>query len=252
MTEMAVQRGPAHRRDRGTGPVKPARARVAGGPTPPREPGARLAWVMCLAVALAGLGGCKGGAGDAADTAAQSAAPTLARVTAERTDLMFRYRDAEGAWQTADKVADVPETARAAVQVVDLSRSPEARNAGRFVEVFDLRAPGPDGAFPGRLVPRAELEQALAAAAVKPTFAPVIMYSASWCGYCRKARAFLTEQGIPFEEKDVEKTPGASAELAAKAARAGVQASGVPVFDVGGRILPGFDADALLKAARGG
>ena len=207
---------------------------------------------MALALALGLVGGCKSEP-DSGATAA-TARPSLAKVTADRTDLMFRFRDADGAWQQAMTLAEVPATAREAVQVIDLSQSPAERNAGKFVQIFDLRTAGADGSFPGRLVPRSELEQALAAAAVKPTFAPITMYSASWCGYCKKARAFLNEQGIPFEEKDVEKTPGASAELAAKAAQAGVQTGGgVPVFVVGDHnIIQGFDPDALLKAAKGG
>jgi glutaredoxin len=98
------------------------------------------------------------------------------------------------------------------------------------------------------------LEGALtaAAAARRPAYVPVTMYSAAWCGYCKKARKFLTDEGIPFEERDVERTPGAAAELAAKAAKAGVQTGGVPVFDVGGKLLQGFDAEALRRAAQGG
>lgn len=211
----------------------------------------RFARPAALGLLLVAFGGCKSEPDSGAPTA--DTRPSLTRVTADRTDLMFRYRDAEGAWQQCMTLAEVPETAREAVQVIDLSRSPAERNAGHYLQIFDLRAAGPEGAFPGRLVPRSELEQVLASAAVKPTFAPVTMYSASWCGYCKKARAYLTEQGIPFEEKDVEKTPGASAELAAKAAQAGVQTGGgVPVFVVGDRILQGFDPDALLKAAKGG
>jgi glutaredoxin len=207
--------------------------------------------MLALALSLGAAAGCKSESGPEPLTAATK--PALSKVSAERTDLMFRFRDAEGAWQQAVTLAEVPETAREAVQVIDLSLSPAERNAGHYVQIFDLRAADADGVFPGRLVPRAELEQVLAAAAVKPTFAPITMYSASWCGYCKKARAFLTDQGIPFEEKDVETTPGASAELAASAAKAGVQTGGgVPVFVVGDRILQGFDPDALLKAAKGG
>lgn len=180
--------------------------------------------------------------------------PALTRVTADRGDLLFTWRGEDGAPATATALADVPEPARGAVQVVDLSLTPEQRAAGAFVQVFDLRAPGPDGAFPGRLVPRAELEAALAAqeAEARPAQAAVTMYSASWCGVCRKARGFLTESGIAFIEKDIEKDPGAAQELTQKARAAGVSASGVPVFDVGGRILAGFDPDSLLRAIKKG
>lgn len=211
----------------------------------------RRAWIVLgLVVAAAGCKGGDGGA-DAPGVAAES--PALTRVTADRTDLLFRYPgDAPGSFETATTVDDVPAAKRAKVQVVDLSRPPEARGAGRFVQVFDLRAPGPDGSFPGRLVARAELEQMLAEQTARPAQAAVTMYSASWCGVCRKARAFLEKEGVAFVEKDIEKDNGAQAELTAKAKKAGVQVGGVPVFDVGGRILPGFDPDTLLRAVRGG
>lgn len=180
----------------------------------------------------------------------EPAAPTLTRVTAERSDLLFRYRADDG-FASATTIDEIPEDARGAVQVIDLSLSPEARGSASTVQVFDLRAPGPDGAYPGRLMPRAALEQALAEAQATPAQAAVTMYSAAWCGVCNKARKFLTDKGIAFVEKDIEKDAGAARELAEKARRAGVDAGGVPVFDIGGRIVPGFDGPRLLELIRG-
>lgn len=76
----------------------------------------------------------------------------------------------------------------------------------------------------------------------------VVVYTTSWCGYCRKAKALLTQKGVPFVEKDVEKDPKASEELAEKAARAGVQPRGVPVLDIRGKLILGFDAQAITEA----
>ncbi len=73
----------------------------------------------------------------------------------------------------------------------------------------------------------------------------VVVYSTSWCGYCRKAKAWLTKKGIPFTEKDIEKDSGAAAELAGKAAAAGVQPNGVPVIDARGTLILGFDQARL-------
>lgn len=181
-------------------------------------------------------------------------APTLSVVSGAAEHLLFRYRTAEGGFASATTIDAIPAGARAAVQVVDLSKSPAERHAGSTVQVFDLRQAGPDGRYPGRLVPRAELEGTLAAAAAekKVTQSSVTMYSAAWCGVCKKARSFLTSEGIAFVEKDIEKDKTAARELRNKAREAGVSASGVPVFDIGGRLFPGFDPATIKRAARGG
>lgn len=103
----------------------------------------------------------------------------------------------------------------------------------------------------------AALERQLAQAAIearKGTLkapqggAAVTLYGTSWCGYCKKAKAYLKKKGVEFVERDVEKEPAAAQELAQKAAAAGVQARGVPVIDVRGTLILGFDEQALESA----
>ena len=44
---------------------------------------------------------------------------------------------------------------------------------------------------------------------------PVLrMYCRSWCGDCRRARAWLDERGIPYVEIDVEEDPAAHEQAA--------------------------------------
>ena len=76
----------------------------------------------------------------------------------------------------------------------------------------------------------------------------VIIYTTSWCGYCKKAKAYLKKKGVDFVEKDVEKDPEAAEELAQKAAAANVKPQGVPVIDVRGKLILGFDEPALAGA----
>ncbi|MBL8919415.1 MAG: hypothetical protein JNJ54_11175 [Myxococcaceae bacterium] len=85
---------------------------------------------------------------------------------------------------------------------------------------------------------------------VNPNTSDVIIYVTSWCGYCRKAKALLTARKVFFTEKDIEKDPEASKELALKAAAAGVKPQGVPVLDVKGRLILGFDQGAIEEAIR--
>ena len=41
----------------------------------------------------------------------------------------------------------------------------------------------------------------------------LLVYSAFWCPDCRAAKRFLEKHNIPFTEIDIEKTPGAAAEV---------------------------------------
>ena len=63
----------------------------------------------------------------------------------------------------------------------------------------------------------------------------VVMYSASWCGYCRAARNYFRQEKIPFEEYDVENS---------KRGRdyAKIDNAGVPIILVGKKRMLGFTA----------
>ena len=45
------------------------------------------------------------------------------------------------------------------------------------------------------------------------------VYSAFWCPDCREAKRFLERHHIPFQEVDIEKNPGAAAEVFAHTGR---------------------------------
>jgi glutaredoxin len=57
----------------------------------------------------------------------------------------------------------------------------------------------------------------------------LIVYSAQWCRDCREAKRFLAKHKIPYQEIDIERTPGAAAEIIA---RTGKRA--IPQFVVDG------------------
>ena len=63
----------------------------------------------------------------------------------------------------------------------------------------------------------------------------VTMYSASWCGYCRKARDYFKRQAILFAEYAIE----TSAERRDGYAR--LQGRGVPIILFGKQRMNGFD-----------
>ena len=43
----------------------------------------------------------------------------------------------------------------------------------------------------------------------------LLLYSAYWCRDCREAKRFLNQHSIPFQEIDIEETPGAAEEVLA-------------------------------------
>ena len=56
------------------------------------------------------------------------------------------------------------------------------------------------------------------------------LYSASWCRDCREAKRFLAKHSIPYNEIDIESTPGA-----ADAVIANVGKRAIPQFVVDGK-----------------
>jgi len=70
---------------------------------------------------------------------------------------------------------------------------------------------------------------------------PVIMYSTSWCGYCKKARKHFERNNIPYKEHDIEKSKKAAKEYKRLNGR------GVPVILIGKRRMNGFSASTFDK-----
>lgn len=89
--------------------------------------------------------------------------------------------------------------------------------------------------------------QSPAPAARKPAAGrKVVMYSAEWCGYCKRAAAYLRSRGIPFENLDVERSSRGAREYAQ------LGGAGVPVILVGEQRLNGFDEGSLAAILASG
>ncbi len=69
----------------------------------------------------------------------------------------------------------------------------------------------------------------------------VIMYSASWCGVCVKAKRYFKEKGIQYTEYDVEKSAKGKSEFKK------LGGGGVPVILVGDRRMNGFSIESFEK-----
>lgn len=73
----------------------------------------------------------------------------------------------------------------------------------------------------------------------------VTIYTTTWCGFCKMAKNYMQQLGIPFIEKDVERDEQAAHESVEKSGQ-----MGVPVIDVNGTIILGFDRPGLDHALK--
>jgi len=180
-------------------------------------------------------------------------APPGPVVTDTSTSLLFSFVDSSGRVQAVPSVSAVPEAVRQRVLVVDLDKTPEQRQAHRYAWFADLTAKGADGSYPVVVVSRYDAATQIGGTAtLPPAEGSVVVYSATWCGYCKKAKAWLTKNNVPFVERDVETTAGAQAELTAKLKASGVPGGGIPVVDWAGSLVVGYDVAAferLLKSS---
>ena len=72
----------------------------------------------------------------------------------------------------------------------------------------------------------------------------VIMYKTSWCGYCKKARDYVTSLGATLTEYDIELQPQKQEEMLRKSGGS----RGIPLIDVEGVIIRGFNPPAIKAA----
>ena len=64
----------------------------------------------------------------------------------------------------------------------------------------------------------------------------VTVYTAPWCGWCRKTLAFLDERGVDYDNKDIELDEEYADELREKTGR-----TAIPLVEIDGTQIRGFD-----------
>lgn len=69
----------------------------------------------------------------------------------------------------------------------------------------------------------------------------VIMYSTSWCGYCKKAKQYFKSKNIPFTEYDIENNARAKRQYKK------MNGQGVPIILVGKKRLNGFSKSSFER-----
>lgn len=75
--------------------------------------------------------------------------------------------------------------------------------------------------------------------------ANVTVYSTPTCPWCVKAKEFLKENKVTFEEVNVASDHKAAQDMIEKSGQ-----MGVPVIDIDGTVIIGFDKNAMKKALK--
>lgn len=186
-------------------------------------------WLACAALVLVACGDFVSTAPDAgsAETAARPAGWESLDDEASAQRLYYQFVEERGQVRFVESLDDVPPALRANVGFVKMAAAPplspgDARRA-RVAQV--AKAGGPDASGAG---PR------------------IVLYSADWCGACRKAKRYLDGKGVDYEERNID-DPRFAQELVEKTGQ-----RGIPVIEVDGRVLTGFSAaryDELIGRA---
>jgi glutaredoxin len=69
----------------------------------------------------------------------------------------------------------------------------------------------------------------------------VKLYVTSWCGYCKKAKAYMAANGIRYQELDIERDPIAKSDFQRHRGRT------VPLLVMGDKTLRGFRSSSYDK-----
>lgn len=77
------------------------------------------------------------------------------------------------------------------------------------------------------------------------TMNDVILYTTSWCPYCKKAKEFFRSKNIDFTEYDIEKDPEA-----ARRKKSLDPGGGVPFAIVNGQFIKGYSPEAYQAALK--
>jgi glutaredoxin len=116
--------------------------------------------------------------------------------------------------------------------------SDKRQNAGKVVETFDFKflpaTPLPDSVIREQAELQKKLKAKLSAASSPSDMRQTTLFSAAWCGYCRKAKAYLAEKNIKYREYDIDTADGKQAFATLGSGR------GIPVLVLGGKTVQGF------------
>jgi glutaredoxin 3 len=70
----------------------------------------------------------------------------------------------------------------------------------------------------------------------------VLLFSSLTCSWCRRAKRYFKDRGVPFKEINIEREPEAARDIVRKTGQ-----TGVPVIKIGSKWIVGFDRERIEK-----
>jgi glutaredoxin 3 len=70
----------------------------------------------------------------------------------------------------------------------------------------------------------------------------VLLFSTSTCSWCRRAKRYFKDRGVPFKEINIVRDPDAARNIVRKTGQ-----TGVPVIKIGSKWIVGFDRERIEK-----
>lgn len=161
--------------------------------------------------------------GDTAETAPDG------EVAAAPTSSFYQYTDDKGRTHFVQSAADIPGRYRKSADTLELRSRiirPDAPSAEER-PTQTRRAYADSGS---QTQPRTHAR------------GDVVIYTAPWCGWCRKALAWLDANGVDYENKNIEANPAYRDELVSKTGRASI-----PVVEIDGQIVQGYSPGQMTQ-----
>lgn len=164
---------------------------------------------------------------DVGPTADGAAAGEAGSTPAPR--VYYQFVDASGSLRFVDRLAEVPVALRSGARRVEIAAArSENRSAQGHPALRDGSTPRPWAAA--------------AAAPWERRAQRVVVYTAPWCGWCRKTLAYLDRKGVAYSNRDIEASAVYREELRRKTGSVSI-----PVLEVGDEIVRGYDPSAYER-----
>ena len=146
-------------------------------------------------------------------------------------DVYYQYVDDSGTVHFVQSLGDVPARWQSKAGRIEVEKKAPAARRG-----------GSRPAATGRTAAKRSAQKTVAYRADPE----VVVYTTTWCGWCRKTLAYLDERGVRYVNKDIEANDWNRDELIEKTGR-----TSIPVVEINGEIIRGFNAERMEQLLAG-